>query len=178
MKKLVYDQRPPRRVEVIGEQTPSFPEEFNRRLQTLDKDLIVAWHLPPHMRQKPGRWKIEMCIQHHAGELWPDGRPKHSHLCQRSYVTMVQDDEGTPLPLGDHVLEKLREMRTYSESFGGQTERGRANFIQHSNNLDAELEARREKNRDDVTAHNRRFNRLAFNRLVNLVERHDMRPNK
>lgn len=178
MKKLVYDQRPPRRIEVLGDQTPSFPEDFNRRLQSLDKDLLVSWHLPPHMRQKPGRWKIEMCVQHHAGALWPDGRIKHSHLCQRSYVWMVQDDEGTPMPLGDHVLDKLREMRAYSESFGGQTERGRANFIQDSNRIDAELAAKREEASEDAVDHNRRFNRAQFNKLMQLVERHDMRPNR
>lgn len=178
MKKLVYDQRPRRRIEVLGDQTPSFPEDFNRRLQAFDKDLLVAWHLPPHMRHKPGRWKIEMCVQHHAGELWPDGRIKHSHLCQRVYVWMVQDDEGTPLPLGDHVLDKLREMRAYSESFGGQTERGRRNFIEHSNQLDQELAAKREAAAEDVREHNRRFNSPQFNRLMDLVARHDMRPNR
>lgn len=178
MKKLVYDQRPPRRIEVLGDQTPSFSEDFNRRLQALDQDLIVAWHLPPHMRHKPGRWKIEMCVRHHPGELWPDGRLKHSHLCDRSYVWMVQDDEGTPLPLGDHVLDKLRAMRAYSESFGGQTERGRRNFIEHSNSIDANLATKREEASADVVEHNRRSNRVQFNKLLQLVERHDMRPNR
>lgn len=178
MKKLIYDQRLQRRIEVLGDSTPSFPEDFNRRLQAFDKDLIVAWHLPPHMRRKPGRWKIEMCVQHHAAELWADGRPKHSHLCQRIYVWMVQDDEGTPLPLGDHVLDKLREMRANSERFGGQTERGLRNFREHSKNIDAELEAKRQAASADMLAHNRRDKRAQFNKLMTLIERHDMRPNK
>lgn len=178
MGKLIYEQRPRRRVEVLGDQTPSFPEEFNRRLQAFDKDLIVVWHLPPHMRTKAGRWKIEMCTRHHAGELWPDGRIKHSHLCQRVYVWMVQDSEGTPMPLGDHVLDKVREMRANSERLGGQTERGLRNFIQESNSIDEELAAKREAATDDVRAHNRRFNGPQFNKLMDLVARHDMRPNK
>src|SRR5450631_4599787 len=102
MSELIYDQQPRRKIEVLGDPTPSFPEDFNRKLQEFDRDLLVMWHLPPHLKTQPGRWKIEMCIKH-SGENWLNGRPKHSHVCDRTYVMMVQDDDGTPLPLGDHV---------------------------------------------------------------------------
>ena len=65
-----------------------------------------------------------------------------------------------------------------AERLGGQTERGRKNFIAESNSIDAELEAKREAERLDLMDHNRRSNRLAINRLMTLIERHDMRPNK
>jgi hypothetical protein len=91
---------------------------------------------------------------------------------------MVTDEQGTPLPLGEHVIEKLRAMRAYSESFGGQTERGLKNFIHHSDAVDAELENQRAVAREDIMRHNRRFNRVTLNRAYNLLERHDLRPNK
>lgn len=96
----------------------------------------------------------------------------------RTYVLMVQDDEDTPLPLGEHVIQKLQAMRAYTESFGGQTERGRENFIRHSNNIDQELAEKRDAKAEDVKTHNSRFNRRQLQRMADLVARHDMRPNK
>lgn len=162
---------------MVGQSTPDFPEEFNRRLQAFDRDLWIQWHKPPFNPKYAGRWKILMCFEH-CGDWWPDGRPKHSHVCRVTYVTMVQDDEGTPLPLGEHVLNKLREMRANSDSYGGQTERGLRNFIQASNNLDEELEQKRDQMREDVKHYNRRYHRIQVNRLIHLVEQHDLRPNK
>lgn len=170
-KPIIYDQRPPSDVVIVGDSTPSFPVEFNRRLQAFDKDLYIVWHQPPFTR-KPGRWKIEMCTRHHGGSR------EHSHLCHRVYVMMCQDNEGTPVPLGDWVLDKLREMRANSEMYGGQTERGLKNFILASNSIDQALEEKRESGRQDVIAHNRKFNRNQFNKLYDLIERHDMRPNR
>lgn len=161
---------------VCGETTPSFPEDFNRRLQQFDKDLVLRWHKPP-FSQKPGRWQILMCTQHFEGS-WPDGRPKHSHVCRVTYVMMVQDDEGTPLPLGEHVFAKLGEMRANSESYGGQTERGLQNFIRASNNLDEELKQKRESASEDVKRYNRKYHRVQVNKVVHLIEQHDLRPNK
>jgi hypothetical protein len=163
---------------LVGDQTPSHPDSFERQLQAYDRDLVVVWHKPPHWpKKKPGVWKIEQCVRH-IGGFHEDGRPKHTHVCQRTYVLMVQDDDGTPIPLGEHVIEKLKAMRAYSEKFGGETERGLRNFVKDSNNIDAELEARREAARLDMLAHNRKFNRRQFNQFYNLVERHDMRPNR
>lgn len=164
---------------VCGEDTPSRPTIFEERLQAFDKDLLVIWHRPPTQpRHKPGRWKIEQCIEHLSGLTKENGMPEHTHVCRRIYVMMVQDDEGTALPLGEHVIEKLRAMRAYSESFGGETERGLKNFIHHSNNLDKEMEQKREISREDITQHNRKFNRVSFNRAWNMIERHNLEPNK
>jgi len=164
---------------LVGEQTPTPPEEFERKLQQYDRDLIVAWHKPPTWkRSRPGVWKIEQCVRHLSGLLHPDGRPKHTHVCQRSYVMLVTDEQGSPLPLGEHVIEKLRAMRAYSESFGGETERGLKNFIRNSDAIDAELENRRAVAAEGIMQHNRKYNRVTLNRAYNLLERHDLRPNK
>lgn len=174
---LIYDQQPRRTIKVLGETVPSFPEDFNRRLQAFDRDLWITWHVSPVARNRPGCWKIEMCTRHRSA-FWPDGKPQHSHLCERVYVMMVQDEEDTPLPLGDHVVAKLSEMRSYTESFGGQTERGRENFIRHSNTVDETLAEKREAAAEDVKTHNSRFNRRQLRKLADLVAQHDMRPNK
>ena len=174
---VIYDQRPrPKSVISCGESTPSFPEDFNRRLQSFDRDLWITWHKSP-FSNKPGRWKIEMCVRHNGG-FRANGAPEHSHVCNRTYVTMVEDEEGTPLPLGEHVLDKLREMRANSESYGGQTERGLRNFVRASDNLDQELEAKREMAREDIKRYNRKDKRVQVNRLMHLIEQHDLRPNK
>lgn len=180
MKRTIYDQRPPsaRGIIVMGESTPSFPEDFQRKLQAFDKDLLLSWHRPPHWpRHRRGVWKVEMCLQHN-GQFYADGRPQHDHVCNRSYVLMCQDEEGTPMPLGEWIFEQLGKMRRNSEKYGGQTERGLRNFIQDSNSIDDTLKAKREEASQEVTAYNRKDKRVQFNRLIHLIEQHDLRPNK
>lgn len=156
---------------VVGEQNPSIPESFQAQLRRFDPDLYVTWHKSPHSKQ-PGRWKIERCTRHR-----PDGG-LHNHLCVRVYIWMVQDEQGTPLPLGEHVFTKLREMRANWEAFGGDTERGLRNALSFSNAIEQGLEEKREAERQDMIAHNRRFNGAQFQKLYDLVSRHDMRPNR
>jgi hypothetical protein len=87
---------------VIGDDNPSHPEDFERKLQAYDKDLIIAWHRPDHWkkRRRPGCWKIEQCIRHNGGFRMTSGVPKHTHICSRVYVMMVQDEQGSPHPAG------------------------------------------------------------------------------
>jgi len=170
-RRVIYDQRPkPTGIVVLGEPTPSFPEDFQRRLQTLDSSLLVVWHKPPFVT-KPGRWKIERCIQHNGGA-------QHSHVCNRVYILMCQDSDGTPMPLGDWVFDKLREMRQNWEAMGGDTERGVRNALAASDRIEQEMGTKREAAREDMIRYNRKDKRVQFNRLLTLVERHDMRPNK
>ena len=164
-------------IHVIGDMTPSFPEDFNRRLQAFDKDLLVVWHMPPLAGSRPGRWKIEQCTEHN-GSFRINGNPEHNHLCRRVYVMMVQDEEGTPMPLGDHVFTKLREMRENVERLGGATERGLKNYVQESNNIDVALEGKREEARKDIMDHNQKFNRTTFNRLGMVLDHLQTAPNK
>jgi hypothetical protein len=119
---------------VLGDQTPTFPEDFQRRLQQFDKDLLITWHRPPHWPpHRRGVWKIEQCVQHR-----PDGG-SHNHICNRTYIMVCQDDDGTPMPLGDWVFEKLREMRHNWERLGGNTPRGIENAIAESNRIEQAL---------------------------------------
>lgn len=179
-RRVIYDQRPPsqRGIVVLGEQTPSFPEDFQRKLQGFDNDLLLTFHRPPHWpRHRRGVWKIEMCIRHN-GRFYPNGRLHHDHVCNRTYVMMCQDEDGTPMPLGEWIFEKLGKMRQNSEKYGGQTERGLRNFREESDRTDLALADKRELDRQDMMKHNRKDKRVQFNRLMHLVQQHDMRPNK
>lgn len=162
-------------IQVIGNATPSTPEDFQRRLQSFDPDLLVVWHQSPFVKQA-GRWKIERCVRHHAGfDL--SGRPLHTHICERVYILMCQDEEGTPKPLGEWIFEKLREMRSNWEALGGDTERGVKNALAASDDVEQEREQKRELDTQDVLAHNRKDKRVQINKLMHLVEQHSMRPN-
>lgn len=156
---------------VMGDENPSVPNAFQASLRAFDPDLYVTWHRPPSSR-KPGRWKIERCTRHR-----PDGGP-HNHICVRTYILMVQDEEGTPMPLGDWVFNKLREMRHNWEALGGDSERGVRNALAESDRIEKELEAKRRAASDDMIRHNAKDKRVQINRLYDLVARHDMRPNR
>jgi hypothetical protein len=160
---------------VVGEDTPSVPESFQRRLASFDPDLYLVWHKSPHS-SKPGRWKIERCTRHLGG--FRNGIPVHDHTCVRVPILMVEDEERVPLPLGEYVFTRLREMRANWEALGGNTERGVQRAISISNALDQKLDEKREAARADVMQYNRKNNRAQFNKLYDLVSRHDMRPNK
>lgn len=163
---------------VLGDSTPNFPEEFQRKLQDFDRDLLITWHRPPHWpRSRRGVWKVERCGIHHGG-FDMSGRPKHTHVCERLYVLMAQDEEGTPMPLGEWVFEKLRGMRQEWERLGGDTERGVRNALAESDRIEQGMEAKREAARQDVKEYNRKFNKVQINRVVDLVDTHDMRPNR
>jgi len=84
--RVIYDQRPkPSGIAVIGESTPTFPKEFQRRLQALDKDLLITWHRPPFWPpHRRGVWKIEHCIEHHGKGFDLQGTPIHDHTCRRA----------------------------------------------------------------------------------------------
>ncbi len=163
---------------MLGESTPTFPEEFQRKLQDFDRDLLITWHRPPHWpRSRRGVWKVERCANHHAGfDL--SGRPQHTHVCERVYVLMCQDEEGTPMPLGEWIFEKLREMRQNWERLGGNTERGIRNALAESDAIEKELEAKREASSADMIAYNQKDKRLQINKFTHLIQQHDMRPNR
>ena len=162
---------------IVGDGTPTYPANFNRRLQGFDSDLLITWHHPPAWaNSRPGMWKIELCTEHHGG-FGIDGRPLHDHTCRRSYVWMVKDKDGVAMPLSDGVIDHLRAMRAHSESYGSGA-RALRNFIQASNSLDEDLENQREERRKEIMDYNGRLNRRQLNQAHNLIQRHDMRPNK
>lgn len=166
-------------ITLIGEQAPTFPADFQKRLQAFDRDLLIVWHQPPHWpRNRRGVWKVERCTRHFGKGFDLSGCPVHDHTCQRVYILMCQDEEGTPKPLGDWIFEKLREMRHNWEALGGDTEQGVKNALRESDRIEQQMTEKREAQSADVKEHNRKDKRLQINKLMNLVERHDMRPNK
>lgn len=164
---------------LLGEQTPTFPTDFQKRLQAFDRDLLIVWHHPPHWpKSRRGVWKVERCTRHYGKGFDLAGRPVHDHTCDRVYILMCQDEDGTPKPLGDWIFEKLREMRQNWERLGGDTEQGIQNALRESDQIEQEMQQKREAASLDVKEHNRKDKRLQINRLYDLIERHDMRPNK
>jgi hypothetical protein len=178
--RVIYDQRPkPSGIAVIGESTPTFPKEFQRRLQALDKDLLITWHRPPFWPpHRRGVWKIEHCIEHHGKGFDLQGTPIHDHTCRRGYVLMCQDAEAVPMPLGEWIFQKLGEMRGNWEAFGGNTERGVKNALAESSRIEHEMVQKREAASEDVKRYNRKDKRIQINKLMHLIEQHDLRPNK
>jgi hypothetical protein len=79
--------------------------------------------------------------------------------------------------LGDWLFTKLREMRANWEARGGDTERGIRNALAESDALDQELAQKRELAEADMLAHNRKDKRVQINKLMHLIEQHDVRPN-
>jgi hypothetical protein len=163
-------------IQLLGEQIPSVPESFQRRLSEFDRDLYVCWHKSPFTRDA-GRWKIERCTRHYGQGFDMSGRPLHDHTCQRVYIMMCQDEQGTPKPLGDWVFEKLREMRHNWETLGGDTRRGIETAIKLSDAIEEAAEQKREQKFEDVMKHNRADKRVQINKLHHLVQQHDVRPN-
>lgn len=164
---------------LLGDQTPTFPETFQRKLQLFDPDLLITWHRPPHWpKHRYGVWKIERCIRHFGRGFEITGRPLHDHTCERVYILMCQDEDGTPKPLGDWIFEKLREMRHNWEALGGDSEQGVTNALRASDQIERDMTEKREAASLDVKEHNRKDKRLQINKLMHLIEQHDMRPNK
>jgi uncharacterized membrane protein len=91
---------------------------------------------------------------------------------------MVQDEQGHRHPAGrTRDREAARDAR--EQRILWRTDRARPpNFIYTSNEIDRVMEEKRQAKREDIIDHNRKFNRRHFNDFYNLVERHDMRPNK
>jgi hypothetical protein len=151
-------------------QAPSIPDLFLKSLLAFDKDLFVLWS---PTRQ---RYLVHQCVEHNAtGAKINQG---HTQLCRSVYVVICQDKDGVVVPLNERVLSTLREMRAESERFGGDTERGLKNYLQHSNNVDHELESKRESAVKDLYAHNQKFNRISFNRLGLMYQHLFTAPNK
>ncbi len=149
-------------VQLVGSGAPRASEEFQTRLRRFDPTLLVSWN------PRRGKWVIEQCVGHHGGA-------GHSHLCERIYVWMVQTEKGDPMPLGDHVLQKLASIDNAKRGFGPEH---REAFIRSLNDEQLELDRKREAEIEDVFHHNSRFNRPQLAKAWNLIQRHDLRVNR
>lgn len=153
-------------IQCIGDDGIRTPDpSFVARLKAFDSDLTASWN------KLKNRWTIYQCIEHHplSGE--------HSHLCRRTYVWLCQDEEGTMIPLGDYVMNRLAEMRRNSSQWG-EGEVALQRFKRHVANVEAEMKAKRERDMADISNHNRKFNKRQLEQVRHLMQQHDMRPNR
>lgn len=150
-------------IHVVGDAAPSVPDWFRTRLAHYDPTLLLAWN------GRKRKWVIEQCVRHHAPAA------AHSHVCERIYVWMVQDAQGDPMPLGEHVLEKLAAIDLQRQGFGPED---REKFIRRLNQEQLELERKREAEIASMMRHNRLYHRVQLNRAFSLIQRHDLRVNR
>jgi hypothetical protein len=146
------------------------PADFVKSLQdTFGDNMHVEWNM---MRKK---WVIEQC----SGQCYSttrDGVRYHSHACNRIYVWLVEDEDKNYMPLGAHVLEKLRELDTSRKYGVGEAALRR--FLLESKNIDEERDNKFRQHVRDEVRHARRENRVTFNKLKMLFDRHSMKPNR
>jgi hypothetical protein len=143
--------------DVLSEQRTA-PESFVEQLSSLDARLIVTWNRRKH------RWVIEECMEHAIES--PSGG--HSHLCRRSYVWMVQGEDGSYRPLESSVIEAVKGM-DINKKFGGAE-----GIIRRMEEIEAENDAQQRKDiRDEIQAR-KRDNRRQINEVVTLIERHNV----
>lgn len=142
---------------MVGDSTPTISSDFVAKLKAFDPDLFVSWS--PSRR----RFVIEQCTQHlsHSAE--------HNHLCRKSYVWMVQDEEKSMLPLGEHVFDHLKKMRANTESFGGPTERGLRNFRDYTGKLSIELKEKADRDMREVARLNSLDNKIQLNKVRTMI---------
>lgn len=133
---------------LVGDDHLEPSDEFKAKLKAFDPDLCVSWSRTKH------RFVIEQCVEHCSATS------EHTHLCRKVYVWMVQDEDKCMTPLGEHVFDKLKQMRANTESFGGATERGLRNFKQYTDGIDEERKAKEEAAMREVARLNSLDNRV------------------
>lgn len=142
---------------------PAIPESFVRQLRQYDPTLLVAWN------QIKKRHVIEQCVRH----LSPG--PEHSHLCDRNFVVMAQDDEGVMLPLGDAVIDKIKAADVSRAGFGPDD---LAKFLSSQKEVLKADRADRDKKMTEAFKHGSRFNKRQLLHAKHLIDQHDLRPNR
>lgn len=148
-------------IQLIGDDGVRNPDaSFVSRLHNFDPNLTVGWNT------RKNRWMIETCVEHLSG------KKEHSHLCRRDWVLTAETPDGDMLPLCDKVLEMVKEKAAYCEQFGGATEQGLKNYLQHVRNTEAEMKATRERKMRESSRNASRDNRRQLNEARTLMQRH------
>lgn len=139
-------------------------EEFKVKLHAFDPKLTVSWN---DLKQ---RFVIEMCEQHLSGLT------EHNHLCRRSYVWLVQDEEdGSMLPLGEHVLDKLRSIDNERKGYGPEDA---AAFIRDFKANDKSIRDKISRDQSDAVKHASRMNRIQLRKALHLIQQHSLEVNQ
>lgn len=153
------------RIVLPGEQTeaPAIPESFREMLRKYDPDLLISWNT---FRK---RFVIEQCVQHLSG------RPEHTHICRRNYVVIVQDGEGSMVPLGEGVIQMIAERDNQRRGYGPQD---LARFIRDRRE---ERDSVTRKGYDagrDAIKHATRDGRRQLLKAAHLIQQHSLEVNK
>lgn len=142
---------------------PAIPDSFRNALRQYDPSLIVAWN--PMKR----RHVIEQCIEH----LSPT--PGHSHICRRNYVLLVQDADGFMMPLGDRVMDMVKERDVSTAGYGpGDL----ARFQRDTKGAGLAEKLRREKEGENVIRYASRHNRRQLRKAIHLMQQHSLDVNQ
>lgn len=157
---------PVNRVVLVGNSqggAPAVSDAFRQMLRGYDPDLLVSWN------SLKRRFVIEQCVRHYAATS------EHTHVCQRLYVLMAQDEAGVMVPLGEKVMDMIREKDTRKAGYGpGDL----ARFLRDQRRV---IEADREdrsKKMGEVIRYGSRHNRAQLRKALHLIQQHDLRVNQ
>jgi hypothetical protein len=139
------------------------PDWFRLQLRSVDPSLIV------YFNPIRNRWVIDRCTLGGMGHV-----SDHAHTaeCPKTNVFWVQGEAGEYMPLCDAVISKLRSMDAWSK-FGSWE-----NMTRLAENKEADQkEAIQQEMKDDIK-HASRDGRVQMNKMVHLIQQHDLRLNK
>jgi hypothetical protein len=91
----------------------------------------------------------------------------HSHLCRRSYVWMVQAEDGSYRPLESSVIEELKGMDIYKK-YGGPE-----GVIKAMKEIDRTNEEKERKAVREHIENQKRDNKRQLEQAITLIDRHD-----
>lgn len=142
---------------------PAIPDSFRRQLRQYDPSLLVAWN------EIKKRFVIEQCVKH----LSPG--PEHSHICDRLFVALAQDDEGVMLPLGDKMMDKIKAADVTRAGYGPND---KSRFLADQKKILAADREDRDRKTDDAFKHGSRFNRRQLLKAKHLIDQHNLTVNQ
>lgn len=147
----------------MGGGRPSIPSDFAEKLRLYNPQLHIEWS------EKKKRFLITQCDQHLSATN------EHTHICRRSYVWLVRDEEDNNafMPLGDHVIEKLKSFDLRVQGYGPE------DHARWCADRAAEDKANREeieRKQKESVVNARKDNRRQLLRAIHLMQKHTMEP--
>jgi hypothetical protein len=133
---------------------PKVSEKFLFQLKSYDPTLLVRWN------SRKMRFVIEQCTRHHAPG------PEHTHICERIYVFLVQDDDGCMMSLGDQVIEKIKARDVTRAGYGPNDLR---RWISDQDAKETKVREKIELDQRDAVRHCSRDGRAQVIRAFNML---------
>jgi hypothetical protein len=133
---------------------PKVSEKFFYDLKQYDPTLLVRWN------SRKMRFVVEQCTHHHAPTA------EHSHLCERIYVFLVQDDDGCMMSLGGQVLEKIKARDVTKAGYGPNDLR---RFLFDASEPERKAREKIDRDQTDAVKHCSRDGRAQVIRAFNML---------